>query len=124
MQETSTVVVRARRQEKGNLLAGMKSAIEKGLCIELLLLTATVLEGLWRIPLLISSTGSTVSRSPAHYLFAIGWQLPKRCMMLIVASLETEGKFVQGVNTMTIKAKTWLDHPCIVTAPKCKKHTP
>ena len=33
---------------------------------------------------------NSVQKSPGNHLFEIGWQLPKRCVMLIVTSLEIQ----------------------------------
>ena len=72
-----------------------------------------------RIPLLISSTGPTVSRSRQATLFVIGWQLSKCCMMLSSLHSNYRGRFVQGVNTTTVKDLARL--PSVVTTPKCRK---
>ena len=106
-------------------LSAVPCTIEKALTSEVssLLLTATVLEGLFR---------------EYHSSAALGQQRPEVTKQPLVCdwlatsealydvnyrfAQNTEGTFVQGVNTW--QWKPWLDYPCIVTAPKYRKRPP
>ena len=142
MQETSTVVVRAaiwshegRKQRqchpvprraqkearKGIPSSWNENTKEKALTFVLSSFTATVLEGLFgeyhSSSAALGQQRPEVTKQP----LTCDWSATSEALCDVNRRFarNTEVKFVQGVNT-----KTWLDYPCVVTAPKCRKRPP